>query len=122
MIAPGGINKDIWKDHQGNLSQVLPTENDCTMYQQYETVTAPIRQYDEFAQGSHVMVHLELFERRMEIECMSARFFKMYNNLSTANGARSGDLRNRSLNQLLRSVQFILDESDKVIGAKHTSC
>ena len=93
---------------------MLPTENDWTMYQQYETAAAPISQYIEFDQGYHVMVHLELFEGRIAIERMSARFFKMYDNLSVDNGARSGYLINRSLNQMVRSSQFILDESDKV--------
>ena len=114
MIAPGGIDKEIWKEHQGNLSQVLPTENNWKMYQQCEAATAPIRQYIELAQGPHVMVHLELFEGRMAIERMSARIFKMYDNLSADNGACSGDLINRSLNQMVRSSKFILDESDKV--------
>ena len=34
---------------------------------------------------------------------MSAGFFKMYENLSAVMGACSGDLRNQSLNQLIRS-------------------
>ena len=114
IINPDGIDKNIWKENQGNLSQLIPTGNNWTMYQQYEATTAPTRQYIKLSQFSHVMVHLEIFEGRMAIERMSARFFKMYDNLSVDNGARSGYLINRSLNQMVRSSQFILDESDKV--------
>ena len=28
MLAPGGIDKNIWKEHQNNLFNVIPTEND----------------------------------------------------------------------------------------------
>lgn len=118
MLAPGSIDKDIWKEHQNNLSNIIPRENDSMVYHQYEAATALIRQYIEFAQCPHVMVHVELFEGRMAIECMSAGFFKMYEDLLPVIGARSGDLRKRSRNQIVRKSKFILDDNDKIGSIK----
>ena len=44
---------------------------------------------------------------------MTAGFLKIYENLSAVMCAHSGELRNRSLNQLVRSSRLILDKSDK---------
>ena len=50
------------------------------------------------------MVHVALFEGRMAIECMSAGFFKIYENLSAVIG--------------IRNSKIILDDNNKIGSTK----
>eukprot|EP00956_Cyclotella_meneghiniana_P030727 scaffold78248_cov106-Cyclotella_meneghiniana.AAC.1 len=99
LISKDGYDKELWKQHQQDISKVKPTESDYLIYQQYECALGPLRQFLQFSQGAKVVVHLELFEARMAIERMSASFFFTYENLSTSQEHRSHDLTKRRQNQ-----------------------
>ena len=101
LIAKDGVDSDIWKTNQDDLTKVKPTNQDYIIYQQYESGLHPVRQFIEFSQSAKVVVHMELFEARTAIERLVAPQFVMYENLSADTGPRSQDLTRRKMNNFV---------------------
>lgn len=101
MVSPTGVDKELYNAHINNLNQVVPSDNDYAIYQQYESGIASLKHYTTFCQSANVVVHLELFHGRMALEKLSAPWFPMYENLSAVTAPMAQDLTKRQLNQLV---------------------
>lgn len=106
MVCNTGIDKDIYRANSNNLNNVLPSDREWRLYQQYESGCAALRQYSLFTQSAQVVVHMELFEAKVALERLSAKFFPMFENLSSVEGQRGHDLNKRLLNQLVTEEDY----------------
>jgi len=107
MITPTGVDKELHKANQDNLSNVIPTNKEWRLYQQHKSGISALQQCSKFAQSAKVVVHMELFEGRMAMERLGAKHFPMFENLSAIEGQRSQDLTKRKMNQLVTSDDFV---------------
>ena len=113
MLSKNGIDSDLFKSHQNDLSKIKPTDDDWDIYQQYESGVQPLKQYSEFSQSAKVIFHMELFEGKMAMERLGVDWFPMFENLSQTCGdaGRGCDLRKRLLSQLVAKTGFELEDA-----------
>ena len=108
LVCRSGIDSDIFKTNEGDISKVLPQPSDYELWQQYESALQPLKQYSEFSQSAKVIFHMELFEGKMAMERLGSSFFTMYQNLSTNIVGGGANLSNRPFNQLVERKGFTL--------------
>ena len=101
MISQKGIDAELFKSNIDSIGKVKPTPFDWELYMQYACGIAPLKQYSEFSQSKQVIFHKELWEGRMAIEKLSAKYFEMYENLSEMVGGRATNLKCRKKNNLV---------------------
>ena len=107
MITPTGVDKQLHKENQDNLSKVIPTDKEWRLYQQHESGISALQQHSKFTQSAKVVVHMELFEGRMAMERLGAKCFPVFENLSAIEGQHSRDLTKQKMNQLMTSDDFM---------------
>jgi hypothetical protein len=76
MVSATGVDEDIFKANCNNINNILPSDHEWRLYQQYESGVAALRQYSLFTQSAHVVVHMELFEAKVALERLSAKSFR----------------------------------------------
>ena len=86
MISSNGVDKDLYQANRNNIAKVEPTKENWLLYQQYEGAAQALRQYSKFIQSAKAVVHLEIFEAKMELERLSASYFVMNKKLSADDG------------------------------------
>ena len=97
MVSPHGVDAAKYKEHIKNLDDILPTEFDWTLYQQYEAGMEPLSDYITICQTARVMVHMELFECCRVREKLRAPYFTMYENVSEKQGVKDLTVREKNI-------------------------
>ena len=87
IVSPGGVDERLGGVEEEDIDASLPNDTDWELWQQYESVMAPMRELSTFTQHAKVIVHCELFEVRRTLERLRAPFFEAFENVSEKVGS-----------------------------------
>ena len=73
MLCPGGVDVDLYDEYnrKDELNNIIIQADEWDLYQKYESVLQPLRDYNLFTYNSTVIVHNEIFESQRTIELLS---------------------------------------------------
>ena len=76
LVSPVGFDLAIYKTHteEGTMDDLMISDNDWLVLQQYEGGMEPLNNYSLFSQSAKVVVHYKLFGARRCLELLSSRF------------------------------------------------
>jgi len=112
IISEDGIDSELYAENVNDLSEVIPTEHDWSIWSQYASGMMCVTILCDRYQTAQVSFHMELFYAKACLESLAANFFPMHENLSQVIGSRGADLTKPRLNQLVKNSDIEFEDDD----------
>ena len=112
IISEDGIDSEIYAENVNDLSEVIPTEHDWSIWSQYASGMMCVTILCDRYQTAQVSFHMELFYAKACLESLAANFFPMHKNRSQVIGSCGADLTKPRLNQLVKNSDIEFEDDD----------